>query len=211
MKKMTKLGFTLIELLVVIAIIAILAAMLLPALSQAREKARSADCMSNLKQIGLVWMMYSQDYNDYLVPHTQPNGTATPPWSETLAGYAGNSIRGSYRCKSNKLRYDYDVNYSPNWMLARLDDHINYPDKYGRIVQPLTTLLLCDGWVYNSNGKVAYYADNDTFTYKNAYNALVSGMHHTGGTNILFCDGHVGYFKKDQIAGNQGLTWPNKP
>jgi prepilin-type N-terminal cleavage/methylation domain-containing protein/prepilin-type processing-associated H-X9-DG protein len=86
-----KKGFTLIELLVVIAIIAILAAMLLPALSRAKQSGLSVQCMSNKKQLQLAWMMYAQDNADTLADNhdyhdygfwSPPTPPGTPAWAE---------------------------------------------------------------------------------------------------------------------------------
>jgi prepilin-type N-terminal cleavage/methylation domain-containing protein/prepilin-type processing-associated H-X9-DG protein len=79
--KKTLRGFTLLELLVVIAIIAILAALLLPVLARARERAKVTDCLNNMKQLTLGWIMYSGDNNDRLVPNwilNVPNWTSAP-------------------------------------------------------------------------------------------------------------------------------------
>jgi len=101
---MSRKGFTLIELLVVIAIIAILAAILFPVFAQAREKARGISCLSNMKQVGTAFQMYTQDYDENMVPYryaVDPASNGGAPrvwWAKMLDPY--NKSWAIYQCPS---------------------------------------------------------------------------------------------------------------
>jgi prepilin-type N-terminal cleavage/methylation domain-containing protein/prepilin-type processing-associated H-X9-DG protein len=161
----TQRGFTLIELLVVIAIIAILAAILMPVFSQAREKARQASCSSNLKQMGLAIQMYVQDYEAYPAFSFNRVG-GVERWHDVLQSYAKGTgifvcpnlslsqtafqLTGSQRGRN--VSYGYNYQYLGNSRPAAQGGNMPVPD--AAIQVPAQTIAIAD-----SDGTGGYYAN----------------------------------------------------
>jgi len=184
-------SFTLIELLVVIAIIAILAAMLLPALSQAREKARAISCTNNLKQIGLAVVMYVED-NDGHLPHWYQNNVGSAP---APLGNAPGPVRWAWQ----NYIYDY-LKSTETLMCPTRQGELSTPSYWShypmhqahlgetgglslvRITKPSQIMFLPEG-TFNTHFCPGH---NPTREVNN-----VHWRRHTGGMNCLYIDWHV--------------------
>jgi prepilin-type N-terminal cleavage/methylation domain-containing protein/prepilin-type processing-associated H-X9-DG protein len=206
---MNRRGFTLIELLVVIAIIAILAAILFPVFAKAREKARQTSCLSNLKQLGLSWMMYAQDYDECVVAtHMPPVGAPdrTDMWT-----YAANSdptrkigSRLMPYCKNEQLfvcpsdpiaLWSYGMNYYlASYARASCGSAGTSGYGYGgaslaAICRPAEIIVMTD------NRANCYYVGNANYpgyAYRSAgYICGGTFPRHNDGVNCAFADGHA--------------------
>ena len=184
-----KRGFTLIELLVVIAIIAILAAMLLPALSAARERAKDANCKSNLKQIAIKWALYWDDYKGYC---PDENSSLWP--RDVLLAYSFEDENASgrerykyYICpsESNDLSYSYTTNY---WVLPKVAPRKNQTEKQkGKYPEGILN-------VYGLNHPDKHLITMGTKSGSptvSAYNNNPDRFRHNGYVNEHYLDGHV--------------------
>ena len=225
--------FTLIELLIVIAIIAILAAMLLPALGKAREKARSIACVGKLKQIGMAAQMYYNDYNEYipfghLTPATEYNGYAgsiNPAWFCRLAPYLNRKVRhyarledlvpGSYMGYSNRAAGS-DPFVCPSKDVRAVSPH-SYSISY-YIVQGAAPHAIGNGKeirtrkisdIREPTRKVSFL-DVEAGEYDaavNTYNLHWVARRHSMGVNYVTFGGNVSYMKTSYMMSRAALHW----
>ncbi|MBQ7258172.1 MAG: DUF1559 domain-containing protein [Abditibacteriota bacterium] len=196
-------GFTLIELLVVIAIIAILAAILFPVFAQAREKARQASCLSNLKQIGTGIQLYVDDHEECLPPMgiyvSTPNfseymcyGSGIPTghniytWKDSLFPYVKNTKL--FVCPSHKGAWGYGMSMPLGY---KTDGTIDWnKNLYLSNIKNPSILVYCgDGAIYDNIG---YWNLIPGFNRSGSYETA----RHNDGANYCFADGHAHYYKK---------------
>jgi prepilin-type processing-associated H-X9-DG protein/prepilin-type N-terminal cleavage/methylation domain-containing protein len=186
-----KVNFTLIELLVVIAIIAILAAMLLPALNKARDKAKQISCTASVKQIATGLRMYTDDYNDYIVPISAGGLYWVQILTEETSYLPKNKVAwnrptGIFNCPSQMSatpldKKDIITNRYWNGSQIGLNSHVD-GKKLSKLRHTSSTYLLAD------NGANSYIWVGHTYA---PYADSVPRARHNNAANFGFVDGHV--------------------
>ncbi len=212
---MNRRRFTLIELLVVIAIIAILAAMLLPALAKAREKAQSISCTSNMKQITLGAIMYSGDYNQRFVPWTG-SGSPTQWWAQLVLPYitdtktfecpsaTGDAWRS---CGCGSTEAQRPVHYGANCG-AGGQNGTQVPNWQAVMGQKLTSLAEPSQTLWTGDSTCVNLGPNNYYPSQGSTCPGVALDRHSQGANFGFCDGHVAWARATSVGGNKvGLPW----
>lgn len=213
-------AFTLIELLVVIAIIAVLAAILFPVFARARENARRASCGSNLKQIGMGLIQYSQDYDEMLPRgwrggNNASNAATSSKWMDTAQPYVKSeqvfncssvSLGGGQRPYKFRDGYNfgsYTIN-SAYWDGADgTAPGCSPPDgdalPLSILATPATTVWVADGngWFEAAWENKSQNPAIDTSESHPMLDAIV--QRHLDTTGVLFCDGHVKAMKLDAL------------
>lgn len=207
--------FSLVELLVVIAIIGILASMLLPALSKARETARNITCTSQLKSLGLIFNMYSNDYNNYLVPprYNRPSGIGGM-WAQLLVSDidfipSSSKLLECPSRPSSKATFSAGTSSSYDYGITYYIANIPAGDVWGRldkVKQPEKTGYLFEGESYQitlANLQLPQFNKNK---WRHGGNLWSNAR-----TNTLFIDAHVENLGSRDIPSSEN-SWPfNNP
>ena len=207
-----KRAFTLVEVLIVLFVIGVLAALLFPVFSKARENARRSSCQSNLKQIGLGFMQYARDYDEtFPLAYADSDGSGSyssafdAGWADNLQPYLKSTRL--FQCPSETSAYAPPLRATDYWYSAPASQI----ESMAVIAEVSRTVLCGDGVAMPAafvatHGALAYEGDAPSLKYNrdiwdiSEQTGGQGGRRHLGGSNFLFCDGHVKWLRPETVG-----------